>query len=386
MANPAVTIQHLERNPITSRPTEFVERKGLGHPDSICDGIAEAISRSLSRRYLDEFGRILHHNTDKVQLVAGTTKPAVGGGEIVDRIYVLLGGRATKAVDGRRIPVDEIAIDAARTYVDEHFAELSGDAVEFDSRIGETSPDLKSLFDARGVPRANDTSVGTGYAPLSETDRIINGLEPALRERIPAVGEDVKLLGWRSAEELRITVAAAVVSRHVSDVGEYVAVKEQVEKLARRYASERTDRTVHVDVNAADDVEAERVYLTETGLSAEMGDDGNVGRGNRVNGVITPHRPMSLEAAAGKNPVSHVGKLYNLVATNAAERIHRELGAEHAEVKLLSQIGRPVTEPLAVDVDTTARDDDEVRRLVTAELDRIESLTHELVAGDVTVF
>jgi len=386
MANPAVTIQHLERNPITSRPTEFVERKGLGHSDSICDGIAEAISRSLSRRYLDEFGRILHHNTDKVQLVAGTTKPAVGGGEIVDRIYVLLGGRATKAVDGRRIPVDEIAIDAARTYVDEHFAELSGDAVEFDSRIGETSPDLKSLFDARGVPRANDTSVGTGYAPLSETDRIINGLEPALRERIPAVGEDVKLLGWRSAEELRITVAAAVVSRHVSDVGEYVAVKEQVEKLARRYASERTDRTVHVDVNAADDVEAERVYLTETGLSAEMGDDGNVGRGNRVNGVITPHRPMSLEAAAGKNPVSHVGKLYNLVATNAAERIHRELGAEHAEVKLLSQIGRPVTEPLAVDVDTTARDDDEVRRLVTAELDRIESLTHELVAGDVTVF
>jgi len=139
-------------------------------------------------------------------------------------------------------------------------------------------------------------------------------------------------------------------------------------------------------VNAADDVEAGRVYLTETGLSAEMGDDGNVGRGNRVNGLITPHRPMSLEAAAGKNPVSHVGKLYNLIASNAADRIHRELGAAHTEVKLLSRIGCPVTEPLAVDVDTTARDDDGIRRVLTEELDGIDDLSRALVAGEVTVF
>ncbi|MGM0592475.1 MAG: methionine adenosyltransferase [Halobacteriota archaeon] len=386
MATPSVSIQHLEGNPVEARSTEFVERKGLGHPDSLCDGIAEAISRRLSRHYLDEFGRILHHNTDEVQLVAGTTKPAFGGGEIVDPIYVLLGGRATKTVDGDSIPVDEIAIEAARDYVDTHFDELVGTMVEFESRIGETSTDLKSVFDATGVSLSNDTSVGAGYAPLSETDHIINGLEPELREQIPAVGEDVKLMGWRTADELRITVAAAVVSRYVSNVDDYVAVKEQVEEITRRYASERTERVVHVDVNAADDVEKERVYLTETGLSAEMGDDGNVGRGNRVNGIITPHRPMSLEAAAGKNPVSHVGKLYNLVATRAAERVHRELGADHTEVKLLSQIGRPVTEPLAVDIVTTADEDDELRRLVDAELDTIGSLTSELLAGDVAVF
>ncbi|WP_435348940.1 methionine adenosyltransferase [Haloarchaeobius sp. HRN-SO-5] len=386
MAEPSVSIRHLDQNPVTARSTEFVERKGLGHPDSLCDGIAEAISRRLSRHYLDEFGHVLHHNTDKVQLVAGTTNPAFGGGEIVDPIYVLLGGRATRSVDGRRVPVDDIAIEAARDYVDANLDELDGDAVEFDSRIGETSSGLKSLFDVEGAPLANDTSVGSGYAPLSETDRIVKGIEPVLRERIPAVGEDVKVLGWRAGDELELTVAAAVVSRHVASIDEYVDVVDQVERVARRYASDRTDRRVHVDVNAADDVDTGDVYLTETGLSAEMGDDGNVGRGNRVNGVITPHRPMSLEASAGKNPVTHVGKLYNLVATNAAERVHRELGAEHTEVKLLSQIGTPVTDPRAVDVDTTVRDDDAVRRIVTDELESVDSLTRDIVAGDVSMF
>ena len=71
-------------------------------------------------------------------------------------------------------------------------------------------------------------------------------------------------------------------------------------------------------VNALDDPKASDesgIYLTVTGLSAEQGDDGEVGRGNRVNGLITPSRAMSLEAAAGKNAVAHVGKLYNLWRT-----------------------------------------------------------------------
>ncbi|OYV08070.1 MAG: S-adenosylmethionine synthetase, partial [Methanosaeta sp. ASP1-1] len=47
-------------------PYEVVERKGLGHPDTLADGISEAISRSLCRHYLEESGQILHHNVDKV--------------------------------------------------------------------------------------------------------------------------------------------------------------------------------------------------------------------------------------------------------------------------------------------------------------------------------
>lgn len=383
---PTFTFERSRGNPIENRSTEFVERKGIGHPDTICDGIAEAVSRRLSRYYLDEFDHILHHNTDKVQLVAGSTQPAFGGGTIDEPIFVLLGGRATKFHEGRQIPVGEIAIEAAENYVETHFQDLPIEFVEFESRIGETSTDLKTLFDAEGVPRANDTSIGVGYAPLSETERIVADLELALHDHHPAVGEDVKLMAIRRGDELRLTVAAAIISSPVADIDEYVDVVEELNRFTSEFAAARTDRSVSVDVNAADDVDRGAIYLTETGLSAEMGDDGNVGRGNRINGLITPHRPMSLEATGGKNPVSHVGKLYNIVATRAADRIHRELAAEHVEVKLASQIGTPITEPEAVDIDSTAEDRNAMERIVTEELEAHESLTESLVAGDVTLF
>lgn len=386
MDGPRVTIQHLDSDPIAARSTEFVERKGLGHPDTMCDGFAEAISRRLADYYLDHAGRICHHNTDAVQIVAGTSAPEFGGGEIVEPIHVQIGGRARTRVDGTRVPVDELAIQAASSYVAEHFPALERDMIDFDVRIGETSPDLRSLFDSAGVPLANDTSVGVGYAPLSETDRIVADVERAVRTQVEAVGEDVKVMGWRADDQLRLTVAAAVLSRAVPDLEAYLAVREEVQSIAEQVARERTTRSVSVVVNAADDVASGSVYLTETGLSAEMGDDGNVGRGNRANGLITPHRPVSPEATAGKNALSHVGKLYNVIATRAAERIHDELGGEYAAVTLLSQIGEPVDTPQAIDVDTTAEDDEVVEAIVKSELAAIESVTQQLVAGEISVF
>ena len=61
------------------------------------------------------------------------------------------------------------------------------------------------------------------------------------------------------------------------------------------------------------------IYLSLLGTSAEDADSGQVGRGNRVNGLISVNRPMGTEAAAGKNPVSHVGKIYNLLSHKIAE-------------------------------------------------------------------
>jgi len=101
----------------------------------------------------------------------------------------------------------------------------------------------------------------------------------------------------------------------------------------------------------ADTDSPQGVYLTVTGLSAESGDDGQVGRGNRVNGLITPYRPMSLEAAAGKNPVTHVGKLYNIMAMRVAQRVIAELPAvKECYCYLLSRIGHPIDDPEVFDV------------------------------------
>jgi S-adenosylmethionine synthetase len=124
-----------------------------------------------------------------------------------------------------------------------------------------------------------------------------------------------------------------------------------VRSLAASAAAEAAGGAVEVEVNAADGDTAESVYLTVTGLSAEAGDDGQVGRGNRVNGLITPCRPMSLEAAAGKNPVTHTGKLYNLLADRIARALVDEIpGVGEAQCLLLSQIGSPIVEPHVADI------------------------------------
>lgn len=371
-------------DPVADRPLEFVERKGLGHPDSLCDGLAEAVSRALSQAYLDRVGRICHHNTDKVHLAAGRSEPAYGGGRVTQPIYVLLGGRATRTVDGTSIPVDELAVDAAREYLATTVPTLPADAVEVESRIGESSTDLRALFDGDAV-LANDTSFGVGHAPLSPTERAVRSVESHVRETVDGVGQDVKVMGARGSEALSVAVAAAVVDRHVPDVEAYRDVVAAVRAAALERARDAVDLPVSVAVNAADDVDADVVYLTTTGLSAEMGDDGAVGRGNRVNGLITPHRSMSLEAAAGKNPVSHVGKLYNVGADRIARAVVDETDAGHAAVQLLSRIGRSVTDPWAVDVQTTG-DPDEAMAVVERKLARISDLTDAFVRGEVATF
>jgi S-adenosylmethionine synthetase len=85
-------------------PVEIVERKGLGHPDTICDAIAEHVCVRLCRHYLERFGTILHHNVDKLLLAAGAARPAFGGGEVTAPMEIYIGGRAAGEPDcrGRR--------------------------------------------------------------------------------------------------------------------------------------------------------------------------------------------------------------------------------------------------------------------------------------------
>ncbi len=73
---------------------EVVERKGLGHPDTICDALAESLSQSLCLEYRKRFGTILHHNVDKALLCGGRAVPSFGGGTVFFPIHIHLGGRA----------------------------------------------------------------------------------------------------------------------------------------------------------------------------------------------------------------------------------------------------------------------------------------------------
>lgn len=348
-------VERLDTSVMDERPTEIVERKGLGHPDSICDALAERLSVSLSRFYRDRFGEVFHHNVDKVLLRGGSSRPAFGGGEILEPVEIYLAGRAVREFKGVTVPVDELAIEGTREWLREHLRILDVDRhVVVHSLVRPGSSDLVELFRRQkntGVWLANDTSCGVGYAPLSELEGIVYEVErelnsAALKGRCPAVGEDVKVMGVRRDNEIQLTVACAFVDRFVTDMNDYSASKRRVAETARAVAQRLTKRNVAIEVNTADGTSAGSVYITVSGTSAEAGDDGEAGRGNRVNGLITPCRPMTMESVAGKNPVTHVGKLYNvaagLVATDLVEHV---AGITTAECYLVSRIGRPLNEP-----------------------------------------
>ncbi|OFZ86248.1 MAG: S-adenosylmethionine synthase [Betaproteobacteria bacterium RBG_16_64_18] len=386
-----------------SLPLEIVERKGLAHPDSLCDALAENLSVALSRYYIERFGIILHHNVDKALLCGGAARAAFGGGEVMEPIDIYLAGRATGEFKGVVIPVDEIAVEASRRWLKDHLRFLDPERhVRILPRIRPTSSDLASLFaqsHGAAAPPANDTSLGVGYAPLDALESTVLAVEQHLnssevKASHPAIGEDIKVMGARHGDAIRLTVACAIVDRHVSGLRGYAATKTAVAALALAQARKRTGAPVTVEVNTADGDTADSLYLTVTGTSAEAGDDGQVGRGNRVNGLITPYRPMSIEAAAGKNPVTHVGKLYNVLAQRIARSVASEIaGVEEAYCSLLSQIGRPINEPQLIDVRVSMDDPavvdtlrPRIAELTRSHVERVGTLWREVMAGTVQLY
>jgi len=406
MTDRNIQVQSLDRGAVEDEAVEIVERKGLGHPDSICDGIAEHVCERLAREYLDRVGKVLHYNTDETQLVAGDAAPAFGGGEVVDPIYILVVGRATSHYvddDGTEyhIPVDSIALKAARDYLRETLPNLDLETdVIVDVKLGEGSGDLQEVFTESGpnIPMANDTSFGVGHAPLTETERIVRETERSLNGDYgadnPAVGEDIKVMGKREHDYIDLTVAAALVDDYVPDMDAYTAQIEAIREHVHDLAADHTDREVTVHVNTADDAESGSIYLTTTGTSAEQGDDGSVGRGNRANGLITPNRSMSMEATSGKNPVNHIGKIYNLLSTQIAEEVVAEVeGIRDLRVRLLSQIGRPIDEPHVADVHVVTDDgldvsdvEPEIQAIVDDELAHVTDVTKRVIDGELTTF
>jgi S-adenosylmethionine synthetase len=349
-----------------ARDVEMVERKGRGHPDSICDGLAEAFSIGLTRAYYERCGAILHHNVDKVLLAAGSSNPRFGGGEVTAPLEVFLAGRATSMADGIVIPVSEIADQTSRTWFRANLHALDlGRHVRIRSLVRPGSTALAGLM-PRGQAAgfvANDTSFAVGHAPPSRLERVVLAVEQALTSPAtiaahPMIGEDVKVMGLRRGHEIDLTIAVAFVDRHISTQADYIEAKALVSRLAEHATCEIHHHHVRVSVNTADDLANGRVYLTVTGTSAEAGDDGEAGRGNRVGGLITPCRPMTLEAAAGKNAAMHVGKSYSIVAHRIARALmERCPDVADATCVLVSRIGSPVETPQLVEMQLRTRDD-----------------------------
>lgn len=396
-----IKIEALQQIPLERQEIELVERKCIGHPDSLADGIAESISRALSKAYLEECGAILHHNTDQGEIVAGESQPKYGGGKVIRPIYMLIDGRATRQFDGISIPTDAIAVDAARTYLKQTLTNLNMDRdIIVDCRLGTGSTDLRDVFKPcqNTPPRANDTSFGVGHAPFSETETIVlavsDFIDTTYRNKHPIIGQDIKIMGLRDGNTITLTLACAMVDRYCGELAEYIEQKRLLEENVLKVAKKHTGRKVNVAVNTADVYETGSVFLTVTGTSAEMGDDGSVGRGNRCNGLITPNRPMSMEATSGKNPINHIGKIYNILATQLAQECVRKVnGIEEIYIRLLSQIGKPIDQPLVASVqvlpgkgmDMKAIKSD-VDAIIDNGLAEVTCITEKIIRGEIKTF
>lgn len=148
----------------------------------------------------------------------------------------------------------------------------------------------------------------------------------------------------REGNSVDVTIAVAGITSKIQDIDDYQSFLKKVRALAIQESRESFSN-VDVTVNSADNLEEEEAYITVTGTSAENGDDGSVGRGNRYNGLITPMRSMSLEAHSGKNPVTHVGRINQERANEIAKRVSEETDG-FCRAYLLNKIGKPVSEPV----------------------------------------
>jgi len=403
-----IYVEGLNEIPTPMKKVEIVERKGIGHPDSVSDALAEEVSKALCRMYKKEFGHVLHHNTDETQIAAGQAAPKFGGGHVIDPAYILLVGRATTHVgegkDLKSLPCKPVALKAATEYLKKTFPNLDVESdIILDAKIGMGSDDLTGVYKASGH-LANDTSFGVGYAPFSITDKVVLQTEEfmngKLKAELPETGQDIKVMASRVDKDLTVTIACAMVDKHVSDATHYASAMEQVYDRVYDNALKiigDEDINLKLELNTGDDYDRGVYYLTCTGLSQEMGDDGSVGRGNRCNGLITPYRPMSMEATSGKNPITHIGKIYNVMSKIIADEVAEKVTNEaEIRVRLLSQIGKPVSQPLNASVQIVLPDAEtdphlnawksDAASVAEYWLDNVDKVSDMIIEGKVRTF
>ncbi len=334
----------IEKLPEIKEKVEMVELKGKGHPDTLADTLCEEVSKELSKYYLKHFNAVLHHNVDKGVIVAGKTNPTFGGGKVIEPMKIIIAGRATTKVGNIKVPVKEIIEDAVSRYM-KHFP--YADYI-IAPEIKEGAANLKEVF-KRKIQVANDTSFGISHYPYTNTESLVLKVKDILesknfRTKFRAVGDDIKIMAVREGKKTTLTLAIAFIDRFLKTIGKYIDTKNEIKKYLEKKIQAK------IFINTLDSYEDEStIYLTVSGLSAEMGDDGQVGRGNRYNGLITPGQQMGIEAVAGKN-ISHPGKLYQVLAFKIAKQLIQKVKLKKANVKLVTQIGKPLDEPMVASI------------------------------------
>lgn len=387
---------------------EIIERKGWGHPDKLADDLAEELSRAYSRYTLAECGVVLHHNFDKLCILGGSSKVLYGSYEIINPIRILVNGRATSRFAENDLNIEGLIDKTCREFFEDRLPILdskkdisivlnlskasspgqvhtsNSDKTRhhwFEPRGVEDLPEHKNLY-------SNDTSLGTGYAPLSRVENMVMKLSDYLsyrpREDAPNwLGTDVKVMVHAYGDDVDLTLCVPQISKYVKNRTEYISNIDWLHRDILAFLAKIDNKLkIILSINARDNLEKDEIYLTATGSSIESGDEGVVGRGNRVNGLITPKRPMNLEGANGKNPVYHVGKVYNILANHIAYEIYKATNSP-VVVDLISKTGNSLKEPwkILIQLEDLEVDQEKVYKIIAEHLDKIPELTNNIITS-----
>lgn len=393
-------VEALSQQPVAERRREFVECKGLGHPDTICDALVETVATALVRTYERHLGYTAHFNVDKALLAAGQCEKTFLRGHIHRPMQFFIGDRATFALGDRLMPVEETLREAISSWLEKNLPRVRlGHELQLQSVLAPGSAPLRSIYEREPQPLANDTSGAVGFAPFTPTERIAARVaqylnSPDFKQKFPDTGQDVKVFAVRTDRCLELTVAMPLFCDAVDSEATYFRRKEEVlHVLEEMFAEPGFD--LRVTLNALDKPGrgADGLYLTLTGTSAEDADSGQVGRGNRACGFIAFSRPVGGEAAPGKNPVGHVGKIYTAASQRLAECIYQAVPSLcEVYVSLAGRIGEPVYAPWVsvqvilpeglklADVEPT------IRELVAHELEQLPGFCQRLARGEIRLY
>lgn len=374
---------------------ELVERKGVGHPDTICDAIAEIASKNYSKYCIKKFGNPAHHWFDKVMLIGGEADIEYGKGNILKPYTVIFAGKVSYFIGNEKIPVENILLDSAsevlenvltgfdkskHIIIENKLVDYQGAGRKSSRYRPQNSEVLPQLSNENLV--SNDTNLVSAYAPLSilesivlKVERYINGKE--FKKINFDTGWDVKVFGTRKQDKYELLVNMPFLANHIESLEKYFLRKSEVEKNILDFLKKNFNVSIKLMMNATD--RNGQAYLTALGSVADTGDVGVVGRGNRMNGLITPMRPMSIEAPAGKNPVDHTGKLYGVLANRIAEKVNKDLGIP-VEVHIYTAKETKLIDPDKIIVKLAANDINSTT--VKSVKLRVESLVHSV--GDIS--
>ncbi|MFG2058935.1 methionine adenosyltransferase [Micromonospora sp. NPDC048930] len=349
-------------------PFDAAERKGIGHPDSLADLVADSFSRRYSTTCRKRFGAVPNHWVDKVTLVGAAADVRFGGYDIRKPVDCYLFGKLTDRIDGTEVPIAELFEDTVRAVLADvlddravldhlrlHVNNTAGTAVDHDTQFYQprTAAAISQVLVSESV--ANDTVLCAGTSAQGLAAKAAVWLETlltsaAFRSRY-MTGTDVKVMVVRNGSEVEVTAAVPFHPGSTESWSAYRtaldAIHDEIAGELKRFLDEAPAALSlgRLSLNTKD--VPGRGYLAPFGTSLGKGDCGAVGRGNRYNGAIEPLRPCSGEAPAGKNPLHHVGKIYTAVADDLARRILTELGI-YAEVVIAARNGDQLDEPAYV--------------------------------------